>query len=54
MMMVKLEGWDHITGWHFGGYYDLDDKVQDEESRKAFAEMCKQYHPVRFLRVYKN
>lgn len=49
---VVVEGWGGVTGWHFGGFYDLKDAEQEAQAKDAFHELRKQYSLVRCRRLY--
>lgn len=47
MDLIAVEGFDRIEGWHFGGYYDLDDPEDAALAEAAVAEMRTWFHNVR-------
>ena len=49
---VVVEGWNRLTGWHFGGYYDLKDPEQEAQAREMACYLSRKYSPVRCRRLY--
>jgi len=51
-MIVVVEGWDQLTGWHFGGFYDLSCLEQKKRAKEVADELRKQYSHVRCRERY--
>lgn len=47
MKSVKVEAWDNIEGWKFGGFYDLDTDEGEKDAKKKVSEMRSKFSLVR-------
>ena len=47
-MIVVVEGWDQLTGWHFGVFYDLSCLKQKKRAKEVADELRPRKIPERY------